>query len=94
MKRRAFLQSVGGAVIAWPVRALAQKDAKPPLVAVLVPGPEEVLILRLAAVRDGMKAEGLVEGRHYLLDARFADGDVTRLPELARQQDALGPRCS
>jgi len=92
MKRRAFLQSVGGAVIAWPVRALAQKDAKPPLVAVLVPGPEEVLILRLAAVRDGMKAEGLVEGRHYLLDARFADGDVTRLPELARQQDALGPK--
>ena len=29
-------------------------------------------------MRDGRKAEGLVEGRHYLLDARFADGDATR----------------
>lgn len=92
MKRRAFLQAAGGAVMAWPVRALAQKDAKLPLVAVLFAGPEALLILRLAAVRDGMKAEGLVEGRHYLIDARFADGDVTRLPELARQQDALQPK--
>ena len=76
----------------WPVRALAQNDAKLPLVAVLIAGSEAALTLRLAAVRDGMRAEGLVEGRHYLLDARFADGDVTRLPELAQQQDALGPK--
>jgi putative ABC transport system substrate-binding protein len=93
MKRRAFLQAAGGAAMAWPVRALAQKDGKLPLVAALFPGSEASGPPRLAAVRDGMKEEGLVEGRHYLLDARFADGDVTRLAELARQQDSLQPKC-
>jgi putative ABC transport system substrate-binding protein len=92
MKRRTFLQAASGAAMAVPMRALAQKDPKLPLVAVLVAGPEELLTLRLASVRDGLRGEGLIEGRHYLLDARFADGDVTRLPELARQQDALGPK--
>jgi len=92
MKRRTFLQAAGGAAMARPMRALAQKDAKLPLVAVLFTGPEAVLAPRLVAIREGMKAEGLVEGRHFVIDARFADGDVTRLPELARQQDALGPK--
>jgi len=92
MKRRAFLQAAGGAAMAWPVRAPAQKDGKLPLVAALFPGSEASGPPRLAAVRDGMKEEGLVEGRHYLLDARFADGDVTRLAELARQQDSLQPK--
>jgi putative ABC transport system substrate-binding protein len=90
MKRRKFISLLAGAAAARPMLALA-KDVNLPLVAVLFAGPEELLAVRLAAVRDGMKSEGLVEGRHYRLDARFADGDVTRLPELVRQQDALGP---
>ena len=92
MRRREFIRLFGAAAMAWPMRALAQKDAKLPLVAVLFPGPEAVAAPRLGAIREGMKAEGLVEGRHYVIDARFANGDVTRLPELARQQDALGPK--
>ena len=40
MRRRAFLQASGSAVITWPVRAWAQKDTKLPVVAVLFPGTE------------------------------------------------------
>ncbi|MGB8605681.1 hypothetical protein, partial [Bradyrhizobium sp.] len=61
MRRRAFLQASGSAVITWPM-AWAQKDTKLPLVAVLFPGTEELFKPRVAAVRGGLKDEGLVEG--------------------------------
>jgi putative ABC transport system substrate-binding protein len=92
MRRRAFLQAAGGALIAWPIQVRAQKDAKLPLVAVLYPGTEEVFKPRVAAVRGGLKDEGLVEGRDYVLEARFASGDSSQLPRLAQELDALKPQ--
>ncbi len=92
MSRRTFLQAAGSAVIAWPLRAWAQKQSKLPLVAVLTPASEELLSSRLAAIREGLKAEGLTEGRDYVVEARFANGDSSRLPELAMELDALNPR--
>ena len=75
MKRRAFLQMGGSAVVAWPILAWAQKDTKLPLVAVLYPDTEEAFKERMAAVRGGLKDEGLVEGRDYVFEVRFANGD-------------------
>lgn len=92
MRRRTFLQAAGSAVIAWPMRAWAQKDTKLPLVAVLFPGTEEFFKPRLAAVRDGIKDEGMVEGRDYVLETRVASGDLSQLPRLAEELDALRPR--
>jgi putative tryptophan/tyrosine transport system substrate-binding protein len=68
------------------------KDAKLPLVAVLYPGTEEVFKPRVAAVRGGLKDEGLVEGRDYVLEARFASGDTSQLPRLAQELDSLKPQ--
>jgi putative ABC transport system substrate-binding protein len=92
MRRRAFLQAAGGAAIARPMRAWAQKDTKVPTVAVLFPGSEEAFRPRVAAVRDGLKDEGLVEGRDYGLEMRFANGDFSQLPRLAQELNALKPR--
>jgi putative ABC transport system substrate-binding protein len=92
MRRRAFLQAAGSAAMAWPMRAWAQKDMKLPLVAVLFPGNDELFQPRLAAVRAGLKDEGLTEGRDYLLEARVASGDLSQLPRLAQQLNALKPR--
>jgi putative ABC transport system substrate-binding protein len=92
MKRREFITFLGSVAAAWPTVARAQVGTKLPLVAVLFPSSEALLRERLAFVREGMKSEGLIEGRHYVLDARFSDGDTSRLPELARQLDALGPK--
>jgi putative ABC transport system substrate-binding protein len=89
------LQAAGGALIAWPIQVRAQKDAKDaklPLVAVLYPGTEEVFKPRVAAVRGGLKDEGLVEGRDYVLEARFASGDSSQLPRLAKELDSLKPQ--
>jgi putative tryptophan/tyrosine transport system substrate-binding protein len=92
MRRRTFLQVAGTAALAWPIRARAQKDAKPPLVAVLFPGNEELFKPRVAAVRGGLKDEGMTEGRDYVLETRVASGDLSQLPRLAQELDAFKPR--
>jgi putative ABC transport system substrate-binding protein len=92
MKRRAFLQAAGSTAMAWPIRAWAQKDTRLPLVAVLFPGTEELSKPRLEAVRDGLKNEGMLEGRDYRLEVRFANGDNAQLPPLAQELKALKPR--
>ena len=92
MRRRAFLQAAGSVAMAWPMQARAQKDVKQPLVAVLFPGTEEFFKPRLAAVLGGLKDEGMVEGRDYVLETRVASGDLSQLPRLARELDALRPR--
>jgi putative ABC transport system substrate-binding protein len=92
MRRRAFLQAAGSAAIAWPMQARAQKDRRPPLVAVLFPVTEEFFKPRVAAVRAGLKDEGMVEGRDYVLETRIANGDFSQLPRLARELDALKPQ--
>jgi putative tryptophan/tyrosine transport system substrate-binding protein len=92
MRRRAFLQASGSAVISWPMRAWAKTDTKLPLVAVLFPATEELLNPRVAALRGGLKDEGLIEGRDYLLETRVASGDFSQLPRLARELDALQPK--
>lgn len=43
----------------------------------LFPGTEDYLKPRAAAVRNGFKDEGMVEGRDYVLEARFASGDLS-----------------
>jgi putative ABC transport system substrate-binding protein len=92
MRRREFILALASTALAWPRRALAEGDAKLPLVAVLYPGPEELFKSRSAALRDGLKDEGLIERRDYTVETRFADGDFSRLPSLARELDALNPR--
>ena len=52
----------------------------PPLVAVLTPGPADLAKTRLDAIRAGLQQEGLVEGKHYSFELRFANGDFDRLP--------------
>jgi putative ABC transport system substrate-binding protein len=74
------------------MRAWAQEDAKPPPVAVLFPGTEELLKPRIAAMRSGLKDEGLVEGKNYVLETRVASGDFSQLARLAQELDAVRPK--
>ncbi|MCK1736877.1 ABC transporter substrate-binding protein [Bradyrhizobium sp. 138] len=92
MKRRKFLQLAGGASLAWPSLALAQRGAGPPLIAFLTPFTEDIAIERTADLRAGLKQVGLVEGIDYALALRFANGEVSRVPELTRELAALKPR--
>jgi putative ABC transport system substrate-binding protein len=92
MRRRDFITLAGGTAAAWPLAALAQKDASLPLVAVLVPGTEESNPQRMAALRAGLKEAGLVEGSHYVLAIRYGNGVFSLLPQLVKELNALKPR--
>ncbi len=83
---------LGGAAAAWPLKASAQQAANLPLVAMITPFTEELALGRAAPLRLGLKQAGLVEGTHYALAIRFANGDYSRFPEFARELDALKPR--
>lgn len=64
------------------VSAVAQT---PPRVAFISPISEAGSVTRIAALKDGLRDNGLIEGKHYVLDARYADGHADRFPALARE---------
>jgi putative ABC transport system substrate-binding protein len=90
MKRRDILRLPGALALVLAGSARAQKEL--PLVAVLVPGTEALAISRAAAIRQGLREAGLVEGVNYALAVRHADGVFDRLPGLALELAALKPR--
>lgn len=92
MRRRKFAAGLGGAA-AWPLVTQAQQSSRSlPLVAVLFPTTEDRAVKMTAALRDGLRQAGLVEGTHYALAVRFANGDIPQLPKLAKELEALGPK--
>jgi ABC-type uncharacterized transport system substrate-binding protein len=44
----------------------------------------------IAALKDGLRDLGYVEGKHYVLDLRIADNDPNRYPELIGELTQLG----
>jgi putative ABC transport system substrate-binding protein len=86
MKRREFISLLGGAA-AWPLAARAQQGAtKKNLLTVgwLVTGSPTSYRHSLAAFRDGLTEAGYLEGQNVRIEYRWAEGNVGRLPELAR----------
>src|SRR5262245_38098264 len=83
--QRKFLATLAGAAAAWPLAARAQQPAiTMPRVGWLVTGSPASHRLSLAAFRDGLKALGYIEGQNITIEYRWAEGDVARLSELAR----------
>ena len=82
MRRREFITLLGGAAAAWPVAARAQQR-RLPVVGYLHAVSPEGQEANVASLRKGLGEHGLVEGRNFAIDYRFANNDYNRLPELA-----------
>jgi ABC-type uncharacterized transport system substrate-binding protein len=76
MKRREFISLLGGAV-AWPLTAGAQQPAIA-LVGLLL--SSQVDHRQVAAIRQGLKDAGYVEGRNLAIKYHSADGRFDQLP--------------
>jgi putative tryptophan/tyrosine transport system substrate-binding protein len=90
VRRREFILALGGAA-AWPLAARAQQQM--PVIGMLNPATLDGYAEILRKFREGLKQTGYVEGENVAFEYRWAENDVSRLPDLAadlvRRQVAL-----
>ena len=79
MRRRNFITLLGSAAAAWPLAARAQQPAIA-LVGLLL--SSQVNHRQVAAIRQGLKDAGYVEGRNLAIKYHSADGRFDQLPAL------------
>jgi putative ABC transport system substrate-binding protein len=85
MRRRDFIAMLARAATGLPLVARAQPTHPAPKIGWLKIQGRQHTPGQLQAFREGMKALGLVEGRDFILEERYADGDEGRLPNLATE---------
>lgn len=83
MRRREFLALAGGMVLARP--SVVRAADRPARIALLGSGAAQTSMPFVDAIRDGLRAHGLVEDRDYVLDLHWADGAYERFPGFARE---------
>jgi ABC-type uncharacterized transport system substrate-binding protein len=84
MKRREFITLVGGAAVAWPLAARTQQPTGRVYRIGYLSAPSRESVQRtLDAFLRKLRELGWVEGSNLIIEYRWADGDVARLPELA-----------
>ena len=79
MRRREFIALLGGAA-AWPLAAHAQQPAR---LALLGSGAAQSSGIFVEALKQGLADNGLIEGKGYVLDVLWAEGEYGRFPALA-----------
>src|ERR1700730_1763510 len=82
--RRTFLAGTGAALLAVPLAAEAQQTGRIYRIGWLSPPSSATGGSELDALREGLREFNYVEGRNIRVEARWADGDDARLPQLAR----------
>ena len=82
MRRRDFIAALGG-VAAWSHLVQAQQSSLP-IVGCLGAPAEATYPHHVAAIREGLREFGFVDGQNVALEFRWAEGQYERLPALAK----------
>ncbi len=82
MRRRDFIVLSGGAVATWPLAARSQQPTKP-VVGWLGPERADAVSQHVAAFHEGLSAAGFVEGKDVIVEYRWAEEHLDRVPALA-----------
>jgi putative tryptophan/tyrosine transport system substrate-binding protein len=91
MRRRDFTKAIAASAVAWPFVVHAQRSSGLPLICVLSPQLAATAAPNIEAFRSGLHDLGYVEGRNIVVDLRYAEGDLGRMPKLAAELVALKP---
>ena len=90
MKRRQFIELIGGAAAAWPITVLAQ-TTKRPLVGWLWYSEADIIVGYLQQLLKGMRELGLIEGQHFDMVYRSSEFHLERLARAAEELVQLNP---
>src|SRR5882757_9376545 len=91
MRRREFIAAIGGAAVTWPLTARAQQPAGR-LYRIgyqSIVSREQTLHL-IKAFEEGLRSFGYRVGENVVIEYRFADGEMERLPALSADLVRLG----
>jgi putative ABC transport system substrate-binding protein len=82
MRRREFIEVVGGGLVLWPLAARAQQPAMP-VIGFLHSASLGTYAPMVVAFRHGLGETAYDEGRNVAIEFRWAEGHYDRLPEFA-----------
>jgi len=82
MRRREFIALLGSAALTWPLAAQAQSA---PRIGWIFPGASAGNPTELTGFKEGLRELGYVEGRNIVVEYRFGENSVERLPEFATE---------
>src|SRR5947209_8638946 len=88
MRRRDLIAAIGSLAAMRALPASAQQE--PVLIGILHSGSAPDQARLIAAVREGLKEAGFIEGQNLKIEYRWADGHYDRLPALAAELVAAG----
>ena len=90
LRRREVIIGLGGTAASWPIGSAAQQPTKKiRSLGLLLPGLPEASMGK--ATRDRLRELGYAEGRDIIFQARWANGNMERLDELAVELAYLQP---
>jgi len=82
VRRRQFITLLGGAA-AWPLAARAQQAGKIRAIGLLSPASRSPSVV--PALFDALAELGWIEGKNLVVERRYAENRLERLPELAAE---------
>ena len=85
MRRREFIAFLGGATVAWPLAARAQKAAKLPTIGFLGPATALAWSRWFATFTQRLRELGWIEGRTVVIESRWTEGRADHSAELATE---------
>jgi putative ABC transport system substrate-binding protein len=83
MRRREFITLLGGAAAAWPIAARGQQIGKVYSIAFFTAGSSGAGAL--PAFVEALRQLGWIEGKNVVIEHRYAENRLDRLPELAAE---------
>ena len=90
IRRRAFIGALGSAAVVWALAARAQQAGKVYRIGFLANDPTIPTTAARQAFAEGLRDNGLVEGKNIIIERRFMEGRITDAVEAVAEMVRLG----